>query len=117
MPKEKPVGKKTGLAEQGAFPGTRGKKRALKKEQATREGFKDVVRSCRKKTNFNSKMDCPQNNWLPELVDRDREQSRFPVILEEVGSDRLCHLDIHESVGGCGCLNIFSISRSPVRSF
>lgn len=51
---------------------------------------------------FNSKTDYPQNNRLPELVDGDGEQSGYPVILEEVGSDQLCHLGVHKSVGGCG---------------
>ncbi|KAK4828709.1 LOW QUALITY PROTEIN: hypothetical protein QYF61_000547 [Mycteria americana] len=51
--KDKPAGKKTGLAEQRALAGTQGEKRRVydlwKKGQATQEDYKDVVRLCREK--------------------------------------------------------------------
>ncbi|KAK4810447.1 LOW QUALITY PROTEIN: hypothetical protein QYF61_004227, partial [Mycteria americana] len=49
VPKDKLVGKKTGLAEQGAFAGTQEKKESLRplEEGGTQEDYKDVVRLCR----------------------------------------------------------------------
>jgi len=50
--KDKPVGKKTDLAEQGSLAGTQKKMRIYelwKKRQATRENCKGVVRLCREK--------------------------------------------------------------------
>ncbi|GAB0180778.1 hypothetical protein GRJ2_000543100 [Grus japonensis] len=52
VPKDKPAGKKTGLAEQRALAGTRKKRRVYdlwKKGQATQEDYKDVLRLCREK--------------------------------------------------------------------
>ncbi|KAJ7423667.1 hypothetical protein BTVI_09073 [Pitangus sulphuratus] len=51
---------------------------------------------------FNSKTGCPQDNWLPGLVDRDRELIRPPVIQEEEVSDLLSHLDLLKSTGPDG---------------
>ncbi|TRZ07686.1 hypothetical protein HGM15179_019418 [Zosterops borbonicus] len=41
----------------------------------------------------------PQDNWPPELVHRDGEQNRFPVIQEEAVRDLMSHLDAHKSMG------------------
>ncbi|TRZ18490.1 hypothetical protein HGM15179_008640 [Zosterops borbonicus] len=41
----------------------------------------------------------PQNNWPPELADRDGEQNSPPVIQEEAVSELLRHLDAHKSMG------------------
>lgn len=53
MPKDELAGKKTGLAEQKLLDGTQEKKRRdyhlWKKEQATQEDYKDVVRFWRMK--------------------------------------------------------------------
>lgn len=46
MLKDEPAGKKTGLAEQGAFAGVQGRN---KKRLKTQEEYKDVVKLCRKK--------------------------------------------------------------------
>ncbi|KAJ7400528.1 hypothetical protein BTVI_104639 [Pitangus sulphuratus] len=43
----------------------------------------------------------PQDNWPPELVDRDGEQNS-PVVQEEAVSDLLTHLDAHKSIGPDG---------------
>lgn len=47
------VGEQIGLAEQGAFPGSQGKKRSVydlwRKGQESQEVFRNVIRSCRKK--------------------------------------------------------------------
>ncbi|KAJ7407664.1 hypothetical protein BTVI_62456 [Pitangus sulphuratus] len=51
---------------------------------------------------FNNKTSYPQDNWPPELVDRDGEHNRLPVIQEEVVSDLLNHLDTHKSMGPDG---------------
>ncbi|KAJ7415084.1 hypothetical protein BTVI_39456 [Pitangus sulphuratus] len=51
---------------------------------------------------FNRKTGCPQGNWLPELVDRDRKLNSPPVIEEETVSDLLSHLDPHRSMGPDG---------------
>lgn len=48
---------------------------------------------------FNSKTSYPQDNRPPELVERDREQKRHPVIQEGAVSDLLCHLDAYKSMG------------------
>lgn len=52
MPKDELVGKTNDLDGQGAFEGTKGKKRVYhlwKERQIIQEMFKDVARSCRKK--------------------------------------------------------------------
>ncbi|KAJ7413561.1 hypothetical protein BTVI_42991 [Pitangus sulphuratus] len=49
-----------------------------------------------------SKTVCPQDNWPPELVDRDRRPNNPPVIQEETVSDLLNHLDPHKSMGPDG---------------
>ncbi|KAJ7404374.1 hypothetical protein BTVI_72474 [Pitangus sulphuratus] len=48
---------------------------------------------------FSSKTNYAQDNWPPELVDRDGEHSGPPAIQEEVVTDLLCHLDAHKSMG------------------
>ncbi|GAB0204739.1 hypothetical protein GRJ2_002939500 [Grus japonensis] len=56
VPKDEPVGKKTGLAEQRALAGTQEKNGRVqgpwKKEQATQEDYKDVVRLCTEKISW-----------------------------------------------------------------
>ncbi|KAJ7425454.1 hypothetical protein WISP_23431 [Willisornis vidua] len=51
---------------------------------------------------FNSKTCYPQGNWSPELVDRNREQNRPPVMQEEIVNDLLSHLETHKSMGPDG---------------
>lgn len=48
MLRDEPLGKKTGLVEQGAVTGTQGKKDLWKKGLDALEDYKDVVRLCRK---------------------------------------------------------------------
>ncbi|KAJ7411769.1 hypothetical protein BTVI_48682 [Pitangus sulphuratus] len=50
---------------------------------------------------FNSKTGCPQDNWPPELIDRDRKPNS-PPCNPEGNSDLLSHLDPHKSMGPGG---------------
>lgn len=43
-----------------------------------------------------------QDNWPPEMVDRDSEQNTNPVIQEDTISDMLSHLDALMSMGPVG---------------
>ncbi|KAJ7399674.1 hypothetical protein BTVI_112490 [Pitangus sulphuratus] len=51
---------------------------------------------------FNSKTGCPEDNWLLELVDRDKKLNSPLVIKEETVRDLLSHLDPHRSMGPDG---------------
>ncbi|KAJ7400175.1 RNA-directed DNA polymerase from mobile element jockey-like protein [Pitangus sulphuratus] len=48
---------------------------------------------------FNSKTGYPQDNWLPDLIDRDGEHNGLPAIQEQVVTDLLCCLDAHKFMG------------------
>ncbi|KAJ7423568.1 hypothetical protein BTVI_09351 [Pitangus sulphuratus] len=48
---------------------------------------------------FNSKAGCFQDNWPPELADRDRKPNSPLIIQEGTGSDLLSHLDPHKFMG------------------
>lgn len=54
MPKDKLAGRKTGLTEKGRFGWNSGKKESVyslwKKQQATQEDCKDVMKLCREKS-------------------------------------------------------------------
>ncbi|KAJ7408426.1 hypothetical protein BTVI_59601 [Pitangus sulphuratus] len=51
---------------------------------------------------FNSKTGCPQDNWLSELVERDRKPNSTRVIQEETVSILLSHMNSHKSMGPDG---------------
>ena len=48
---------------------------------------------------YKSRIDYPQNNWPPELGDREGEQNGTSIIKKEEDKDLLSHLDAHKSLG------------------